>query len=214
MEHLLGDLPDLLWDDETDVVGWITAMAVDGPGRRLTLSLDLRGAAGFTARRTVECESALRWSLSDEAIYRCGVSADHPALLEFTDQRADLYFTGAPADPVQMADHLRGVYARLAEPYIPFVDVANRAQGSIAALLEGGRGKLAGNGPASVLRELEVVLGTGGVKTSLLVTGPPKYYDEQEEAWLPAPTGLSVLQLDASWIVAKRFTVRSEDSDV
>ena len=208
MESDLADLPQLLDDNEFEGVGSIVGMNADPGAGSLRLLLRVSSYDGTDERRAIECRSAVRWVLTDDPVYSISLCDDHPALLPFTDDQAELYFTGAPPDPARMAEALRATSARVAGPYLDFDAAINSAAGDLPKLLEGDHGKLA-SGPMTLLHAFQKLLEGVGVKTSLLSTGEPKIYVERELEWLPVPRQLNVLDLGESWIVAQTFHCRA-----
>ncbi len=204
MKHNLGDLPQLFEDEMLDNVGSIAEVRADADAAYLRIVLEIHGFNDSHERRAIECHKAVRWQLSDETIYSFEVHGEHPALLAFADEQADLFFNGKPPDPARLADALRAISASRAGRYLDFDATVNTVAGDLATLLSGGYGKLA-TGPVKVLRAFQEALERDGVGTSLLTTGEPKMYIERETRWVPVPRGLSVLALGDSWIVAQSF---------
>lgn len=151
----------------------------------------------------------MRWSLTADTISWFRLHDEHPALLPFTEEQGDLYFASAPIDAKVVANGVMAMCATVVGRYLEFDAVVNGEIGSLDELLRQGRGKVA-SGPMSLMRAFENVLNEGGCRTSLLSKGAPKFFDEKEERWIPAPAGLAVLDLGSSWVVAQSFTCWAE----
>ena len=188
----LGDLPALLADEQLRRDRHAGRLRAHGrraaparPPRRH------RAAAAGTARSapTASCAG----SPSSTPFDRATLHGDHPGLLPYADDRGGLSFRGAPEDPERLAHALRAAHAQAAGPHIAFEDVVNTIfAGRLELLLSLGFGQLA-NGPVTLLRRYAEVASEHGVETSLIVTGPGR-------------TGLCLLELGESFVVAERFT--------
>ncbi len=197
MAYDVAELVALFEDEEDGRIGRIVRVESDRPERRLELLVQASGYDAAERRASVACEGAMRWSLCDGAFDRAAVADDHPALLDFDDDRGDLYFTGAVGDPAAAADALRAVHARTVGRFLEMGLVVNGLPGSLEELLGVGYGRLA-TGPRRLLDRYALVLARSGVRTSILP--------------VPLRDGLSppfaVLELGRSWVVAKAFTAR------
>ena len=149
-------------------------------------------AAAGTARSapTGSCAGSPRSTPFD----RAALHADHAGLLPYADDRGALSFRGGrrttlSAWPTRCAPRT----SQAAGPHIAFEDVVNTIfAGRLELLLSLGFGQLA-NGPVTLLRRYAEVASEHGVETSLIVTGPGR-------------TGLCLLELGESFVVAERFT--------
>ena len=135
----------------------------------------------------------MRWIASSTPFDRATLHGDHPGLLPYADDHGGLSFRGVPDDAERLAHALRDAHAQAAGPHIAFEDVVNTIfAGRLELLLSLGFGQLA-NGPVTLLRRYAEVASEHGVETSLIVTGPGR-------------TGLGLLELGDSFVVAERFT--------
>lgn len=206
MEVDLGDLPDLLDDEDIEAVASVSSLVADDGARRLTLGLRVRGGNELDVERVVVCDGVVRWGAGDGVILHARVTDDHPALRALTEDRATLYFTDAPPDPARAADAVHGVLARVLGPHAAAAVALNRLAGGVEPLLRAGSGKLA-DGPVGVLEELTAALAREGTRPSVLASGPPVVHDDDAGGWVAPPPGLGVLDLGAAWVVARRVRV-------
>jgi hypothetical protein len=186
----LGDLPALLADEDLNAAGAIAGTERTGDGLRIAVRV--AGSGGRSWERTIRADGVVRWVSSSSRFARVGVHTEHPALLPFTDERGGLSFHGRPEHPQRLAHALRAAHDEVAERYITFEDVMNSLV-SLETLLTHGYGQLA-NGPATLLRRYADVADAHGVATRLVVTGPGR-------------TGLLLLELGETYVVAERFSV-------
>jgi hypothetical protein len=186
----LGDLPALLADSELDVIGMLTGIEPTGDGLRIRVRL--AGISGRSWDRTLRADGVVRWVASSTPFRRATLHGRHPGLLPYADDRAALSFRGAPEDPERLAHALRAEHAETAGPHVAFEDVVNTIfAGRLELLLGLGFGQLA-NGPATLLRRYAEIAAAHGVETSMVITGPGR-------------TGLCLLELGESFVVAERF---------
>jgi len=186
----LGDLPALLADEDLDALGAIVTSERSGDGLRLDVRL--AGPNARTWDRTIRADGVVRWVVSSSRFHRATLHAQHPGLLPYTDDFGGLSFHGRAADPERLAHALRAAHAELAGRHIAFEEVMNSFLG-VEALLDLGFGQLA-NGPVTLLRRYAEVTEAHGVATRLTITGPGR-------------TGLYLLELGETSVVAERFTV-------
>jgi hypothetical protein len=184
----LGDLPALLADEELDAIGSIRSIEEHGDG--LLIGVRVAGS-GRRFERTLRADGVVRWAAASGLFRHVGLHTEHPGLLPFADDRGALSFRGRPADPQRLAHALRAAHAEIADGHIAFEDVINAHVG-FETLLSFGYGQLA-VGPATLLRRYAEVAIEHGVSTRLIVTGPGR-------------TGLSLLELGETTVVAERFS--------
>jgi hypothetical protein len=212
MHHDLADLPELLDPDDDDVdapVATILQMTIDAEPARLEIVIRLNWPDHEPEHRTLECINVVRWVLIDGSVSEANVFDEHPGLLDYTDERGELFFTGAPSDPSRTAAALRDAHISLVGRYLDFDEVVNIdefGRRPLSNLLSLGYGKLA-EGSLTLMREFQALLEQGGSRTSLLRLGNRKLWANDERRWVDAPNPLSLLDLGESWIVAQRFVV-------
>ena len=185
----LGDLPALLDDEDLQAIAAVSGTERTGDGLRIAVRL--AGSGNRSWDRTIRADGVVRWVASSSRFDRVGLHAEHPGLLPFADDRGALSFRGRTDDPERLAHALRAAHAEIAGRYIDFEDVVNTLVG-LEALVTLGYGQLA-YGPATLLRRFEEVADAHGLATSLVITGPGR-------------TGLSLLELGESYVVAERFS--------
>ena len=166
--------------------------AASAPATRCGSTSASPGANGRTWDRTIRADGVVRWVVSSSRFHRATLHAEHPGLLPYTDDFGGLSFHGRAADPERLAHALRAAHAELAGRHIAFEEVVNSFLG-VEALLDLGYGQLA-NGPVTLLRRYAEVAEAHGVATRLTITGPGR-------------TGLCLLELGETSVVAERFTV-------
>ena len=180
----LGDVPALLEDEGVQAVGTIVGTRVRGDALQLYLRLD--AWAKRTWRRTIRCDGVVRWRASGEPFGQALVHREHPGLLPFADQLGGLSFRGVPREPERLVHALRAEHAETAGDHIAFEE-------DLAERLAVGYGRLA-SGPVTLLRRYADVAGGHGVETRLTITGPGR-------------SGLRLLELGDSFVVAERFSL-------
>jgi hypothetical protein len=180
----LGDIPALLSDEGVQAVGSMSGTRVRGNALQLYLLLS---ATAFPRswRRMVRCDGVVRWQATSDVFSYARLFDEHPGLLPFADEVGGLSFRGRPPEPERLARELRAEHAVVAGGHIVFED-------GLAERLAVGYGRLA-SGPVTLLRRYADVAGEHGVATNLTVTGPGR-------------SGLQLLELGDSFVVAERFT--------
>ncbi len=202
MRHDLGDLPELLDDEDHQYVARIVDFRADLDASELTFLLRLSDLSGSCTDRRVHCSGAVRWNLTDGRVDWLLVREEHPGLEPFGPTGA-LYFRGVPSDGRQMLLELRAVHDRATEGYLDFREIVNTGWGAGdgSEVFRMGHGQLA-EGPVSLLREYANVARAHHLKTNILETGPQKRLDPVTERWVPFPSGLRLLDMGESYVVA------------
>jgi hypothetical protein len=180
----LGDIPALHSDEGVQAVGSVSGTRVRGNALQLYLLLS---ASAFPRswRRMIRCDGVVRWQATSEVFSYARLFDEHPGLLPFADDVGGLSFNGRPREPERLARELRAEHAVMAGRHVVFED-------GLAERLAVGYGRLA-SGPVTLLRRYADVAGEHGVATNLTVTGPGR-------------SGLQLLELGDTFVVAERFT--------
>lgn len=132
---------------------------------------------------------------------------EHPALLPYLENNAELFFTGQPTDGSAMANELRAEHARAVANFLEFSDVVNDSPDlPLAELLSSGFGQLA-SGPITLIARYEAIAAERGLSTSLIDHGAPKRFDEKAEDWESIQTPPKLLWLGSSYVIGDEFTV-------
>lgn len=132
--------------------------------------------------------------------------ADHPALLPWAFERAELYVGHAVEEPQQVADVLVREVARIGRDFVLPHDVLNQEM-DLAALLAGGHGLVA-KGPTPILEALEIALDrSGGLPTVIDRHRPRGATDARDQMHM---VGLVCLELEGAWVVGEEFVVSGD----
>jgi hypothetical protein len=130
------------------------------------------------------------------------IVSEHPVLLPFTEQVTDLYFYSASPNPMATVGALFERHRDLVGSWIPFERFLNVVTKGLSPLLAASSGQLA-SGPVSLMEAYSSVLGEYGVRSSMLPSRPPKFWDG--EKWLVSSIPLRALVFESSYVVAERF---------
>jgi hypothetical protein len=167
---------------------------------RLRIELRLAAIDGRSSDRVIDCEGVVAWSIGAGIAHEVVVRDEHPALLAYREDRAELFFSGGlddGVDPDVTAALLRQAWSDRVGHYVPFEEGINAGAHGLPQLLAAGFGQVA-RGPASLMIALAEVLAAAGATPSIVDAPHPDH----------GPAGrLEVLLLGPSWVVARRFTV-------
>jgi hypothetical protein len=180
----LGDVPALLADEGVQAVGAVVGTRVRGDALQVYRRLEAWAKRSW--RRTIRCDGVVRWRATGEPFGHAFLHREHPGLLPFADEFGGLSFRGVPREPERLVHALRAEHAETAGEYVAFEE-------GLAERLAVGYGRLA-TGPVTLLRRYADVAGGHGVETNLTITGPGR-------------SGLSLLELGDSFVVAERFSL-------
>lgn len=170
---------------------------------RLLLELFLvPGDGGDEQHWQIECSGVRDYFLRGEFSGELRVVSEHPVLLSFTEQVTDLHFYNASPNPMATVGALFERHREIVGSWIPFEHFLNVLPKKLSQLLEASSGQLA-SGPVSLMEAYSHVLGEHGVRSSMLPSRPPQFWDG--EKWVVSSIPLRVLILERSYVVAERF---------
>ena len=170
-------------------------------GLQLELAL-IPGDGGDEQRWRIQCGGVHDYRINGESAENLQVVSKHPILLPFTEQAADLYFSGPAPTPLAITGALWERHRQLAGSWLPFEQFLNVLPKGLSVLLSASSGQLA-SGPVSLMQGYSEVLADYGVRTSMLQPRPPKVWDGIQ--WVDPSSRLQALILTTSYVVAERF---------
>lgn len=150
----------------------------------------------------VECSGVRDFLLRGEFADSLRVVSEHPVLLPFTEQVTDLHFYSPSPNPVATVGALVERHRELVGGWIPFERFFNVLPKTLSQLLAASSGQLA-SGPVSLMEAYLRVLSEQNIRSSLLPSRPPKFWDG--EKWVVSDIPLQALVLESSYVVAQRF---------
>jgi hypothetical protein len=159
------------------------------------------GDGGDEQHWRVECFGVRDHLLRGE-FFGLQVVSEHPVLLPFAEQVTDLHFYSASPNPMATVGALFERHRELVGSWIPFERFLNDLPKGLSQLLAASSGQLA-SGPVSLLEAYSRVLGEHGIRSSMLPSRPPKFWDG--EKWVVSSSPLRALIFESSYVVAERF---------
>lgn len=204
-----SDLSDLtaLADGDSDTFIEIIRVECERSEARVTVSLDFFDEFENIRRgRYLHCEGVYSWMFTSKEPAVISLEVDHPALLPYLENSAELFFKGRPTNSSALANELRAEHAQAVSNFLEFSDVVNDSPDApLSELLSGGYGRLA-SGPLSLVERYDAIAREHGLSTSLIDHGGPKRYDETAEVWEEIQTPPKLLWLGSSYIIGDAFT--------
>lgn len=202
---MLDELLAWLEDPQDEVSGScrIVEVVEDGDDRALTLFC--RGVHGVAHWRVrAHGVRALQLCHTPTCSGNLSLDGEHPLLLPHTAPSSTLFVRHAPRDGGRLLGDLWRAHHRLVGGWIKPDAYLNAAYGlGSEGRIGGGMGQLA-QGPRPLLEAYAAVAQEHGMEPSLVGDHPAMFHDGT--AWVEQTAPLFVLLVDASWIVAERFT--------
>lgn len=198
---MLGHLSRFLEDQTGEA--WADFASLHRIADDLEVVLNVGFDSGEVSTWRVICGDARDLSISDGIDIRI-YDQHHPAARQFTDAQAELYFDGTSKDSARLVGKLWHGHRSEVQHWIAFDRYLN-TKPSLAALLAGGKGKLAA-GPRFLLERYADVLHQHGIQTSITAEQQPMRLSDGQ--WVPQIAPLYFVQLGSCSIVAERFVSR------
>jgi hypothetical protein len=204
MRHDLGRLLESLNENDLDASATVVGLEAPSPDE-LSVRLSIVSRPETVGSALITCRGVAAWVITSDLFSVVEVTEEHPALLPWVDDQAELFFTGAVAEPTAIQDQLVSAHRRVAGRFIDFE--ATILERDLVDLLGGRHGKLA-DGPSTLLAAYQQVLEKAGVRCSVLLRGRPKRYIDTPDggAWTDVSPDLGVLTFGYdSYVVAEEF---------
>lgn len=200
MDSLLREILDSL---EFEDNGWIRVHSYVWDDEAINLTFEINTGIAPDDRQlwTVRCSNVSSYQLAQDLAYDIEIAEKHVLLLPHTSPSSELFFSGAAGNPSEVIGKLWLVHEHECGQWIPFRRYLNR-QVPLNDLLTASSGCLA-KGPKPLLERYASVLVDCGLKPSVVGEHEPKRWVANR--WAPEPTGLRVMIVEGTYIVAQDF---------
>jgi hypothetical protein len=188
----MWELLNLLDDLDAFEPTLLAYAATSAPGS-LVIDLRLDAAEAVHSRWTLRCEEVVEHRLRLGKQCELDVRREHVLLLDHTERRADLYFSGPPTDPVAMFGALAAAHREVMGAWRPMHRYLNPllSPEMLLALRDG----LVASGPAPLMASYGAALESIGVNTTVLDAGPATYWLDSPLRRVETPHDVAVLIL-------------------
>jgi hypothetical protein len=199
---MLETLIALTETGEFDDSGGVRLSSVQEASDGLVLELIVLPGDDTEQQWSVQCSSVREYRLHGEFANGVHVFPEHPVLFPFTEHVTGLYFSCPAVNPSATVGALWERHRHLVGVWLPFERFLNVLPKGLSALLASSSGHLA-SGPVPLLQAYAEVLTEHGVRSSLLPSRPPQYWDGEQ--WVVPANPLHALVFGYSYVVAERF---------
>ena len=174
------------WDEETLRMSLVVEPWEGKPNQKWKI----------TVARAFEERLSGAWS---DDVY---LGRDHPALIAWTEEEADIYFTANRLPPRELLGIAAAACANIFEDFYPVSRFLNKGLGILSD--ECGAQGLLGRFPQRVVKEILSAIPSGALQPAILNPRLPSYWDGAEHK--PYPAGLEVLAFGDSYVIGEGFT--------